>query len=101
MRKNESSTDDGTPSKSGAIPFTEPITPPAFADYLSVNENKILHWIHSGALTAINVATETSTRPRWRILPVHAEEFLASRRAVQPPKQQRRTKSASGAKSFF
>jgi len=93
---------DATPSTSGVvIPFDKPITPPAFAEFLGCNVNKVLTWIHSGALTAVNVAAETSTRPRWRIMPSSAEAFLLSRASVQPPKQTRRKKSASGAKSFF
>ena len=92
-----------TPSTSAVvIPFTKPITPPAFAEFLGVNVGKVLDWIHSGTLEAHNVAAETTTRPRWRILPSSAEAFLLARASVQPPKQQkRRKKSASGAKEFF
>ncbi len=94
---------DVTPSTSGVvIPFTKPITPPAFAEFLGVNVGKVLDWIHSGTFIAHNVAAETTTRPRWRIMPSSIEAFLLARASVQPPKQQKRKKSASsGAKEFF
>ena len=101
VQKHEYSADI-TPSTSGVIiPFTKPITPPVFAEFLGCNVNKVLTWIHSGALTAVNVAAETSTRPRWRILPESAGAFLASRANTKPAKRTHRKKSASGAKDFF
>lgn len=57
------------------------LTPPALAKNLGINVHKILAWIKSGELRAVNLGN--GNRPRWRILPDDLELFLA-RRAAQP-----------------
>lgn len=59
-------------------------TPPEIAARLRVKPEKILAWIRSGALKAINVAGRLGGRPRWRILPEDLTAFLDSRRATPP-----------------
>ena len=62
-------------------------TPPAVARRLGVNSHKILRWIASGELRAVNVGD--GTRPRWRIMADDLRAFL-DRRAAQPAAKQAR-----------
>ena len=57
------------------------ITPPVLAKRLGVGVHKVLRWIASGQLRAINVGD--GTRPRWRIMADDLQAFL-ERRAAQP-----------------
>ena len=43
------------------------VSPPAYAKRLGVDPIKVLAWIKRGELRAINVATATTGRPRYRI----------------------------------
>ena len=67
------------------------ITPPQLADRYGCDVSKVLTWIRSGELRAINVATKPLGRPRWRIMIEDLESFEAGRMASPPPKQTRRT----------
>ena len=58
------------------------ITPPEIATRLRITAAKVLGWIRSGKLRAIDVSNRY--RPRYRINPEDLEEFLKSRE-VQPP----------------
>ena len=60
------------------------LSPPQVAKRFSVDAHKVLAWIRSGQLRAIDVATSTGGRPRYRIAPADLAQFEASR-AVQPP----------------
>jgi len=72
------------------------ITPPQLAKELKVKVDKIHAWIHSGQLTAINVAEEPTGRPRWRITQEAIDQFLLSRQSHKPaPAPQRRTRRKS------
>jgi len=42
-------------------------TPAEIAERYGVKDSKILAWISSGELLAINTATRAKGRPRWRI----------------------------------
>lgn len=67
------------------------LTPPQLARKWGVNVEKVLHWIHSGELAAINVATRLNgQRPRFRIRPQDAELFEKSRATAPAPKPARR-----------
>ncbi|GAB5516578.1 helix-turn-helix domain-containing protein [Rhodopirellula baltica] len=56
-------------------------TPPQFAKLLGVKPDKVLDWIHSGELVAINCASNPNgERPRWRIPDDEAGKFLLRRR---------------------
>jgi hypothetical protein len=55
-----------------------------------VGQSKILAWIHSGQLRAVNVAANLSGRPRWVVLPDALVEFERRRAGGPPPKPQRR-----------
>lgn len=71
------------------MPTSRAITPPALSKQLVVHVSKILGWIRSGELRAVNLGN--GSRPRWRILPDDLEQFLA-RRAAQPTTPVRRAK---------
>jgi excisionase family DNA binding protein len=68
------------------------LTPPEVARRIGVMPDKILAWIHSGELRAINAATSLSGRPRYRISPEDLEAFLAARAVMPPPPKHRRAK---------
>lgn len=69
------------------------LTPPELAAQLGVSVDKILTWIHSGELRAVNLATRLGGRPRFRIDPADVAEF-ENRRVARPipktPKPRRR-----------
>lgn len=80
-------------------PTTLPVylTPSDIAASRGVNVLKVLGWIRSGELRAINVATSQSGKlPRWRISPADLEAFDAARAAVPRPAPTRRTQRARG-----
>jgi hypothetical protein len=68
------------------------VSPPAYAKRLGVDPIKVLAWIKRGELRAINVATATTGRPRYRI-PLDAIcEFEQRRSAAAPVKVVKRKK---------
>lgn len=71
------------------------LTPPAYAARLGVKPAKILGWIASGELEALNLAARATSRPRYRISPDAIAQFERRRSAGPLPKQIRRRRSAS------
>jgi hypothetical protein len=65
-------------------------TPPEFAKWLRVAEEKVLGWIRAGELRAVNVAARNCRRPRYRIDQLAIDEFLAARTVNPPLKMARR-----------
>jgi hypothetical protein len=59
-------------------------TPPELAKQWGIDVAKVLHWIKSGELRAINLATRRDGRPRYAIDQADIALFEAGR-AVQPP----------------
>lgn len=57
-------------------------SPPQIASELGVQPPKIIGWIHSGELHAVNVANRGSKRPRWRISRESLAAFLMARSAI-------------------
>lgn len=55
------------------------LSPAAIAKSRGINTSKVLGWIHSGQLRALNYATRPNGVPRWRIDPADLAEFDASR----------------------
>jgi hypothetical protein len=68
-------------------------TPPQLAKQLGVGPRKILAWIASGELTAINLAADPSGRPVWRITADALERFFASRQATPATTQATTTRT--------
>src|SRR5688572_22621567 len=65
-----------------------------------IGADKVNAFIRRGELVAVNVATNTSVRPQWRITPEAVAEFEARRTSAPPPKPVRRRR-ASTATDFF
>jgi hypothetical protein len=61
------------------------LTPPQLAERYGVDPNKVLGWIRRGELAAVNVATTTGGRPRWRVSPEALAAFEAARAAGPAP----------------
>ena len=59
------------------------VTPPRVAKQFGVDVHKVLGWIRSGELHAVNVG-DGSKRPRYRISPSDLAVFELAR-SVQPP----------------
>jgi hypothetical protein len=78
------------------------LTPADVARRYGISEDKVVVWIRSGELRAINVATSRSGRPRWRIDPADLTVFESLRAAI-PEKSQvrRRRQSPSDVIQFF
>lgn len=87
------------------------IARPQLAVYLSpsdiavsrgINVLKVLTWIKTGELKAVNVATCAGRLPRWRISPADLEAFDAARAAVpQAPVTRRPRRKAGHVVEFF
>lgn len=69
-----------------------------------IGENKVRHWIATGELRAINVATRPGQRPRWRIAITDLEEFFRRRSnaaVVEPGPTPRRRREDDEVISYF
>lgn len=71
----------------------EYFTPPELARKWGFGRDKVLAWIHSGKLEAINAATHTGGRPRYRITMEAIRKFEKSRLERPPPPAPRRRKA--------
>jgi hypothetical protein len=72
------------------------LTVAAFARRYRIGEGKVLGWIRSGELRAINTASSLAGRPRWLIPPEAITAFEAKRAGGPSPataKQRRRRTS--------
>ena len=71
------------------------LTPPQLARQLGVSPDKIVGWIRSGELRAVNIASSPKGRPRFLIDPKDVEAFEARRSIHKTPCTPRRRKRAS------
>ena len=62
------------------------LSPPEVAERYHVDVHKIIGWIRTGQLAAINVGTTTGKRPRYRISPSDLAAFEQRRSAGPQPK---------------
>ena len=77
-------------------------TPPKLAARYGVSEDKVLYWIHSGELAAIDAATRRGGRPRYLIDEADVRDFEARRAVQTQPKSDRaRTVSTQETEEFF
>jgi hypothetical protein len=82
------------------MPVARYRTPPQIAEQYGVDVHKVIGWIRTGQLRALNVGNGDS-RPRYRITPADLAVFEASR-AVQPPAPRvRRRRADPGVTQFF
>lgn len=82
--------------------FPRKLTPPKLAKLWGVSPDKILSWIRSGELRAVNIATDRSCRPRYVIDRKDIEQFEATRvstRVERPTR--RRSKKVDGIVEYF
>src|SRR5262245_5136501 len=70
------------------------LTPPAIAEQLGVDPEKVLGWIRRGELSAVNVADRVGGRPRFRVSPEAFSQFLQRRQTAPTPKPVRQRKAA-------
>ena len=78
------------------------VTPPEIARRWGVSADKVLGWIRSGELRAMNVASKLTSRPRYLVDLADLAAF-EERRAVipPPPRVQQRRRRAEGVIEFF
>lgn len=69
------------------------LTPPEIAARLGVKADRVVNWIRTGQLRAVDVGDKT--RPRWRINPADLEAFELARSnlAKLPQSQPRRPRT--------
>ena len=60
-------------------------SPPQRAKQLGIDPEKVIGWIESGQLVAVNVSN--GTRPRWRISDSAFEAFLVARQNRPPARE--------------
>ena len=77
------------------------VSPPALAEELGIAVEKVIRWIEHGELNAVNVATTTTGRPRWRISEEDVGAFLLSRKNQPVVKVQRRRKTRKNEVTFY
>lgn len=68
------------------------LTPPNIAKRLGVTCDKVLGWIRSGQLRAVNLSE--GGRPRWKISPTDLETFLTTKSNRVAATEPRRTRRA-------
>ena len=78
------------------------LTPPEIAKMWGMSTEKVVAWIRSGELRAMNAATRPGGRPRYLIDEADLAEF-ESRRSVQPvnPKRHRKRNTSPNIIEFF
>lgn len=76
------------------------LTPPAVAKRLGVDHHRVLAWIRSGKLRAVNLG-DGPIRPRYRIDPGDLGDFLAGRAVVPPAKAERRRRNDPNIIRFY
>ena len=78
-------------------------TPPDIANMFGLSHVKILDFIRTGELKAIDLSSKCGSRPRWYIREEDLESFLQCRTAKAPPapKRRRRRVSAANTQKFY
>jgi hypothetical protein len=80
-------------------------TVPQLARIWGVSTNKVLEFVRSGELRAVNLASQRSTRPRYAIDIADIEAFEKSRQVVPsagpPTTRKLRRHKAGSVKQFF
>ena len=66
------------------------LTPPTIARQLGVKPERVVNWIKTGRLRAVDLSEPGSLRPRYKVDPVDLTAFLNSRAVAAPPKPSRR-----------
>ena len=77
-------------SRTPAAPDRTKLSPPEVARRWGVSAEKVIAWIRSGELRAIDAATHRGGRPRYLVDLVDLAEFEAKRAVVATPATHRR-----------
>ena len=83
-----------TLSKPAGTSIRRKITPPEYARQLGVDRAKIIAWIRSGELRAIDASTRRGTKPRYLIDQADIRAFEEAREVIPacPPPRVRRNR---------
>ena len=77
-------------------------SPPEIAADYGISPEKVISWIRSGELRAIDASTRRGGRPRYLIDIEDLKAFEARRASTPPPKsRQRRKRQSDGIISFY
>jgi hypothetical protein len=76
-------------------------SPGQLAKNFGITVDKVLNWIRNGQIDAIDVSTDRSGRPRYRIDVESIAKFKAARNPRPPPKPTRRNKQSEEVLEFF
>jgi len=78
------------------------LTPPEIAERYGISLEKVLNWIRSGDLRALNVATRLGgERPRWKVSIADLLAFQERRVAVPPAAPAQRQKRTAEVGNYF
>lgn len=77
------------------------LTPPQIAAQFGISADKVVAWIRSGELPAMNVATRANGRPRWVVDVDDLSDFERRRAAVVKPRAKRKRRPAGLVKEYF
>jgi excisionase family DNA binding protein len=75
------------------------LTPPEVAEQLGVDPSRVISWIRSGKLDAVNLSD--GLRPRYKIDPDELARFLAARSTAPAPKPTRKRRTSSYRPKYF
>ena len=85
-----------------ALPSRRYLAPAQVAEDLGLDVRKVLMWIRTGELRAVNIAVNLSgKKPRWRIAAVDLETFLLRRTAAPVLKPTRRRRADPAITEYF
>ena len=79
----------------------EYLTPPEVGRLLGVSADKVLRWITSGELPAVDLSTRRGPRPRWHVSRAAMETFLLRRQSQPAAPIARRKKKREKKLRFF
>jgi hypothetical protein len=77
------------------------LTPPEVARRYRVGTNKVMSWIFSGEMAAMNLATRGAKKARYKITAEALEAFERQRAVVPPPPVSRRRRLLSAPKDYY
>ena len=77
------------------------LTPPQVARRYGVKAERVIGWIRSGELRAINLSSKGSRRPRFRIDPEDLRVFELKRSVTPAKKASRPRRKQAGVAEYF
>ena len=77
------------------------LSPPQVAKMIGVKPDKILYWIHTGVMPAVNVAQKEDGRPQYAVTPAGLDIFTTRRSTRQPVKVKRARRQPEPCETFY